>query len=65
MRVGTWQGCARAGAGLLGNLCGPAAAPAPSRSIACVRLSGYEVCRALREKHPIGELPVLFLTAKT
>ncbi|MCP5029772.1 MAG: response regulator [Actinomycetia bacterium] len=29
------------------------------------RLSGYEVCRALREKHPIGELPVLFLTAKT
>ncbi|MCP4961162.1 MAG: response regulator [Actinomycetia bacterium] len=29
------------------------------------RLSGYEVCRALREKYPIGELPVLFLTAKT
>ncbi len=29
------------------------------------RLSGYEVCRALREKHPIAELPVLFLTAKT
>ncbi len=29
------------------------------------RLSGYEVCRALREKHPLGELPVLFLTAKT
>ncbi|MCP5029088.1 MAG: response regulator, partial [Actinomycetia bacterium] len=29
------------------------------------RLSGYEVCRALREKHQIAELPVLFLTAKT
>ena len=28
------------------------------------RRSGYEVCRKLREKHPIAELPVIFLTAK-
>ncbi|MEM7586415.1 MAG: ATP-binding protein, partial [Acidobacteriota bacterium] len=29
------------------------------------KLSGYEVCRALRQQHPIGELPVVFLTAKS
>ena len=29
------------------------------------KISGYEVCRALRENHPIAELPVLFLTAKS
>ena len=28
------------------------------------RISGYEVCRALRETHPMEELPVLFLTAR-
>ncbi len=28
------------------------------------KVSGFEVCRALREEYPIGELPVLFLTAK-
>ncbi|MCP4658352.1 MAG: response regulator, partial [bacterium] len=28
------------------------------------RMSGYEVCRALRERHPLDELPVIFLTAK-
>ena len=28
------------------------------------RLSGYEVCRTLRQQHPLGELPVIFLTAK-
>ena len=28
------------------------------------RVSGYEVCRALREKYPMEKLPVLFLTAK-
>lgn len=28
-------------------------------------LSGYEVCRRIREGKPIQELPVLFLTAKT
>ncbi len=28
------------------------------------KMSGYEVCRLLRQKHPIGELPVIFLTAK-
>ncbi len=29
------------------------------------RLSGYEVCRTLRQQHPLGELPVIFLTAKS
>ncbi|MCP3962764.1 MAG: response regulator [bacterium] len=29
------------------------------------RISGYEVCRGLREKHSISDLPVIFLTAKT
>ena len=28
------------------------------------RTSGYEVCRALRERHSLEELPVIFLTAK-
>ena len=28
------------------------------------RVSGYDVCRALRETHPLEELPVIFLTAK-
>ncbi len=28
------------------------------------RVSGYEVCRVLRQTHPMEELPVLFLTAK-
>lgn len=28
------------------------------------RMSGYEVCRALRESHPVEKLPVIFLTAK-
>ncbi len=28
------------------------------------RVSGYEVCRALREDHSLEDLPVLFLTAK-
>ncbi len=28
------------------------------------RMSGYEVCRALRERFPLDELPVIFLTAK-
>ena len=27
-------------------------------------MSGYEVCRALREDHPLEQLPVIFLTAK-
>ena len=29
------------------------------------RISGYEVCRAIREDYPRFELPVLFLTAKS
>ncbi len=29
------------------------------------KLSGYEVCRKLREEHPVHELPIIFLTAKT
>ncbi len=29
------------------------------------KISGYEVCRGLRENHPISDLPVIFLTAKT
>ena len=29
------------------------------------RMSGYEVCRALRRSHPVEELPVIFLTART
>ncbi len=28
------------------------------------RMSGYKVCRALREHHSLEELPVIFLTAK-
>ena len=28
------------------------------------RVSGYEVCRVLRQIHPMEDLPVLFLTAK-
>ncbi|MCP4661150.1 MAG: response regulator [bacterium] len=28
------------------------------------KLSGYEVCRILRQSHPMAELPVIFLTAK-
>jgi len=28
------------------------------------RMSGYEVCRQLREKYPLAELPILMLTAK-
>ena len=28
------------------------------------RMSGYEVCRVLRESYPIEQLPVIFLTAK-
>ncbi|MCP5029430.1 MAG: response regulator, partial [Actinomycetia bacterium] len=28
------------------------------------RMSGYEVCRALRERHSLEDLPVIFLTAK-
>ena len=28
------------------------------------RMSGYEVCRKLRERYPMQELPVIFLTAK-
>lgn len=28
------------------------------------RMSGYEVCRTLRQEYPIEELPVIFLTAK-
>lgn len=28
------------------------------------RISGYEVCRSLRENHGLSELPVIFLTAK-
>lgn len=28
------------------------------------KMSGYEVCRTLREQHPLEELPVIFLTAK-
>ncbi len=28
------------------------------------KVSGYEVCRVLRESYPIEELPVIFLTAK-
>ncbi|MEM7587906.1 MAG: response regulator [Acidobacteriota bacterium] len=26
------------------------------------RVSGYEVCRRLRETHPLADLPVIFLT---
>ena len=29
------------------------------------RMSGYEVCRSLRQRFPLEELPVLFLTAKS
>ncbi len=29
------------------------------------KVSGYEVCRGLRENHSISDLPVSFLTAKT
>ena len=29
------------------------------------KLSGYEVCRHIRETHPMHKLPVIFLTAKT
>ena len=29
------------------------------------KMSGYEVCIALREKYPLAELPILMLTAKT
>ncbi len=29
------------------------------------RMSGYEVCRSLRERHSLEELPVIFLTAKS
>ncbi len=29
------------------------------------RISGYEVCRSLREHHSLSDLPVIFLTAKT
>ena len=28
-------------------------------------LSGYEVCRILRQRYSIEELPILFLSAKT
>lgn len=28
------------------------------------RMSGYEVCRAIRRRYPMEELPILFLTAK-
>ncbi|MFT4924234.1 MAG: signal transduction histidine kinase/ligand-binding sensor domain-containing protein [Phenylobacterium sp.] len=28
------------------------------------RMSGYEVCKKLRETHPVNDLPVIFLTAK-
>lgn len=28
------------------------------------RVSGYEVCRIIRESHPMEELPIIFLTAK-
>lgn len=28
------------------------------------RVSGYEVCQKLREKYPVNDLPVIFLTAK-
>lgn len=28
------------------------------------RVSGYEVCKRLREKYPVNDLPVIFLTAK-
>ena len=28
------------------------------------RMSGYEVCRRIRERHPVHELPVFFLTAR-
>ena len=29
------------------------------------RMSGYEVCRRIREEHALEELPVVFLSAKT
>lgn len=29
------------------------------------RMSGYEVCRKIRERYPANELPILLLTAKT
>lgn len=32
--------------------------------VAMPGMSGHEVCRALRERHPLFELPVLMLTAK-
>jgi signal transduction histidine kinase len=28
------------------------------------KLSGYEVCKKLREAHPVNDLPIIFLTAK-
>jgi signal transduction histidine kinase/ligand-binding sensor domain-containing protein len=28
------------------------------------RMSGYEVCKKLRETHPVHDLPIIFLTAK-
>ena len=28
------------------------------------KISGYEVCKVLRENHPVHDLPVIFLTAK-
>ena len=29
------------------------------------KISGYEVCRKLRESHSLSDLPVIYLTAKT
>ncbi len=29
------------------------------------RMTGYEVCQRIRERYPIEELPIMFLTAKT
>ncbi|MCX6583709.1 MAG: ATP-binding protein [Candidatus Aminicenantes bacterium] len=28
------------------------------------RMSGYEVCRKIRERYPVNELPIIFITAK-